>query len=251
MNKFKLVNEYILSLLGAKNIDKKEIALIETERRHSCENSYGYIQMIWIIKFTDGSVIASVPLNTFDNTKSFIYDNIKKFDIYDDSFVSPLKELADIEAKRLFNKDSCGCVFSSIFACNSDTIAPKNPNIITKRITNKRFECPDDINFPDHCLPDGIIYSVIENNKIVSLAHAHKTGEYQNIVADIGVDTSRNYRRKGYARECVNSVARHVIEKGGESIYTCSRENIASIHTALAAGYKPFGESLVFSVIPE
>ena len=107
------------------------------------------------------------------------------------------------------------------------------------------------MNFPDHCIPDGVIYSVIKDNKIVSLAHAHKTGEYQDIVADIGVDTSKNYRRKGYAWECVNSVARHYINNGGESIYTCSPDNIASIHTAISAGYINIGKSLAFTVIPD
>ena len=250
MSKFMLVNDYVLFRLGAKNIND-ELTIIESERRNKCEVSYGYVHMIWIVKINNGSVIASVPFNTSEKVKSFLYDNIKNNDIYDDLFISPLKELAKIEAKKNFDKELRGCSSSLIFACNAETIAPLNPNVYTTKITDKNYQCFDDIHFPDHCIPDGVVYSVIENNKIVSLAHAHKTGEYQDIVADIGVDTSKEYRKKGYARECVNSVARHFIEKGGESIYTCSPDNFASIKTAISAGYEPFGKSLAFTVVLE
>jgi len=247
MNKFKLVDEYMFSRLGLQSINKN-LTIVETEKRHTCEISYGYINMIWIVKFIDNSVVASVPLNLSETIKSFIYDNIDKYDITDSLFITPLKELADKEAKKLFDKSLCRCFNSLIFACNNESIAPISQNVKTVRITDKRFECHDDIHFPEHCLPDGIIYGVIENNKIVSLAHAHKTGKYQDIVADIGVDTSKDYRRKGYARECVNSVARYVINKGGESIYICSPDNIASIHTATSAGYEPYGKTLTFAI---
>ena len=250
MNEFKLVNDYMLFRLGATEMSR-EFKIVETERRHKRESSYGYVHMIWIVKFADDSVIASIPLNTSEKVKSFLCENINQYDIYDNFFVSQLKDLADFESKRIFGKESCGYTPSSIFACNSNTIASANENINVMRITDNSFECCDDIHFPDHCLPNGIIYSVVENNRIVSLAHAHKTGEYQDIVADIGVDTSIDYRRKGYARECVKFVARHFIEKGGESVYSCSPDNIASVNTALAAGYKPFGKSIAFTVIPE
>jgi hypothetical protein len=40
MSEVRLVNEYIFSRLGAKDNRKKEIVVIETERRHKCEKSY-------------------------------------------------------------------------------------------------------------------------------------------------------------------------------------------------------------------
>ena len=249
MNEFKLVNEYMFFRLGAKELSKN-FRIIETERRLKCEPSYGYVHMIWIVKFIDGSIVASVPSGTSEKVKLFLSDSINKENIYDTFFISQLKDLADIEAKRIFGKESCRYTASSIFVCNANTIAPANQNIKTIRITDNNFECCDDVNFPGHCLPDGVIYGVIENSQIVSLAYAHKTGIYQDLVADIGVDTSKEYRRKGYARECVNSVARHFINRSGESVYACSPDNIASVSTALAAGYKPFGESFAFTVIP-
>lgn len=247
MKKFKLVNEYIFSFLGAKEANNG-LTIIETEKRHNCMPSYGMIHMFYIVKFYDGSIIASVPLNTSEKTKKFLCENFNKYDIDDDLFISPLKELAKEEAKLLFNKELKGYWNSFIFACDAETIAKPNSNITTVKITDNSFECYGDVNFPEHCIPNGIVYSVIENNKIVSLAHAHKTGEYQDIVADIGVDTSKDFRKKGYARECVNSVARHVIEGGGESVYICSPNNTASIQTALSAGYKPYGKVLIFTI---
>lgn len=251
MSKFKLVKEYIHSILDAKDVGKG-LTIAETEKRHRCMPSYGIIHMFYIVKFEDGSIVASVPINTSEKVKSFLYENVQKYDIDDSTnFISPLKSLANAEAKRVFDKELHNSWNSLIFACNAETIGKPNPNVNTIMVVDKNFECYNDVNFPDHCIPDGVVYSVVEGNKIVSLAHAHKTGEYQDIVADIGVDTSKDFRKKGYARECVNAVARHFIEKGGESVYICSPNNTASIHTALSAGYKPFGKVLVFTVNPD
>ena len=247
MKKFKLVNDYICSFLDAQKPTNK-LTIVETDKRHRCMPSYGMIHMFYIVKFSDDSIVASVPLNTSEKIKMFLYENANKYDIDDNLFVLPLKELAGEEAYKLFGKELKGYWNSLIFACDAETIAKPNANIKTVKITDNSYECFEDVNFPNHCIPDGIVYGVVENNKIVSLAHAHKTGEYQDIVADIGVDTSIDYRKKGYARECVNSVARHVISKGGESVYICSPNNIASINTALSAGYMPFGKILIFTV---
>jgi len=247
MKKFKKVSEYIYSCLDATSVTDN-LTIVETIKRHNCMTSYGMVHMFYIVKFLDDSIIASVPLNTSEKVKLFLHDNVKKYDIDDNHFIMPLKTLATEEAKRLFGKELKGYWNSLIFCCDAVTVANPNSNIKTVRITDDRYGYLDDVNFPDHCIPDGIVYGVIENNKIVSLAHAHKTGENQDIVADIGVDTSSDYRKKGYARECVNSVARHVIERGGESVYICSPNNIASINTALSAGYMPFGKVLIFTV---
>lgn len=59
--------------------------------------SYGYVHMIWIVNFANGSVVASIPVKAAENITSFIYDNIRKIDITDDLFISPLKILADME----------------------------------------------------------------------------------------------------------------------------------------------------------
>ena len=246
-SRFGLVREYLLTRMGITELNDK-LTLIESERRLRCELSYGYVHLIWITGFDDGRIAVSLPPGIANDVKTYIRDNAVYNDIASKSFMSPLHELADRETKRLLGKNSCKCFTDLVFACDSESIKPPNPGVTAQRITDTRYECNADIWFPDHCLPDGVVYGVLENNKIVSLAYAHKTGEYQDTVADVGTVTSKEFRKKGYARECVNSVARHFIENKGESVYKCSPTNTASVSTALSAGYITYGKSLIFSV---
>ena len=251
MSEFTLVREYLLSRLGAENIgDGLAVTVVESERRLHREMSYGYIHLVWIVAFGD-SIIASVPPGTSEAVKAYIRGQVGKKDITDRAFVFPLKALVEGEAKRLCGKTQCNCFSDLMFACDAETLAPARPDVTPARVIGNSLECCGDIHFPGHCLPDGIVYGIIEKGKIVSVAYAHQTGEYQDIVADIGVETSKRFRRKGYARACVNAVARHAIENGGESLYKCSPDNMASRHTALSAGYRPYGKSLIFSVKAE
>jgi len=228
MSEFRLVREYLLSRLGAQAVGDR-LTIVESERRLHCEMSYGYIHMIWIAAF-DNCVIASLPPNADKAIKSYLQANLGEIDITDDSFIARLKSLVNSDAR---------CFSDLMFACDAETLALSRPDVMPTRIVDNRFKCCKDIHFPGHCLPDGIVYAVTQKDKIVSVAYAHRTGEYQDIVADIGVETSKRFRRKGYARACVNAVARYVIENGGESLYKCSPTNAASIRTALSAGYRP------------
>jgi len=248
MSEFRLVREYLLSRLGAESLGGG-LTIVETQRRQRCEMSYGYVHMIWIADFADGTVIASLPSGVSGEIKAFLRDRLEReVDITDDAFISPLKDLAHGEAKRLFGQKSCRCFSDLMFACDAETLVPAHPGVTPERIVDDRFQCRKDIHYPGHCLPDGVVYAVTAKDKIVSVAYAHRTGEYQDIVADIGVETSKRYKKRGYARACVNAVARHVIQNGGESLYKCAPTNAASIRTALSAGYRPYGKSLIFSV---
>ena len=240
MSEFKLVRAYLLSRLDAQGAGSG-VTIVESERRQRCEMSYGSIHMIWIAAFGN-CVVASLPPNAGDAIKLYLQANLGKADITDKAFIAQLKPMVNSEAR---------CYSDLMFACDAETLAPANPNVTPVRITGDRFKCSKDIHYPAHCLPDGIVYAVVEKDKIVSVAYAHQTGEYQDIVADIGVESSKSYRQRGYARACVNAVARHVIENGGESLYKCSPDNLASINTTLSAGYKPYGKSLIFFVTPE
>ena len=169
---FKLVREYLLSRLGVTNI-VDGLAIIESEKRLRCEMNYSFIRLFWIIDFDNGDLVASVPVNTADDVKSFIRDNTNKLLITDELFISPLKELADRESKRLLNHfvisdiEPCRYFSDLVFACDEKTIAPSNPYITVERLVDTKFECCDDIGFPEQCSSDGIVYGVIENNKIV------------------------------------------------------------------------------------
>ncbi|MCL1952489.1 MAG: GNAT family N-acetyltransferase [Oscillospiraceae bacterium] len=254
MSGFRLVREYLLSRLGVQGTlgaagAGEGLTIAEAERRLRREMSYGYVHMLWIADFGDGTVIASVPPGVSGEMKAFLREQLeKKADITDDAFITPLKALADNDAKRLFGQKTSRCFTDLMFACDAETLAPACPDVNPVRIVDDWFTCEKDIHYPGHCVPDGIVYGVVVKEKIVSVAYAHRTGAWQDRVADIGVETSKRYRKRGYARACVNAVARHAIQNGGESLYKCAPTNTASVHTALSAGYRPYGKSLILGV---
>ena len=128
MKKFGLVSDYLFSFLDAKETTGK-LAIVETEKRHSCMPSYGMIHMFYIVKFSDDYTIASVPLNTSERVKSFLHENVSKYDIDDSLFVLSLKDLANEAARKQFGKELKGHWNSLIFAYNAETIKNPNPNI--------------------------------------------------------------------------------------------------------------------------
>ncbi len=77
---------------------------------------------------------------------------------------------------------------------------------------------------------------MIEDGLVVSVAYAHRAEMMEDRVADIGVETSPVYRRRGYARAVVSAVIGEIAQRGGQALYGCSPDNAASIATALSCG---------------
>ena len=253
MPNYPLTREYLSSRLDTAD-SGEAVTIAESERRLRCEPSYGFVHLIWIIALADGTRAASLPVDAAPKLKAFLRDALPAADITSKVFIRRMKKYAKAEAKRLFGKKQFRkrrfrCYSDLMFACDAATLAPENTNVRPQRITEV-LPCSEDIHLPARLLPDGIVYGIINDNTIVSIAYAHQTGEYRHLVADIGVETSKQQRKKGYARACVRAVAQQAIDGGGESLYKCSPENTASIHTAQSAGYQPYGKSLIFSVAP-
>ena len=72
-------------------------------------------------------------------------------------------------------------------------------------------------------------------------------GVMEDQIGDLGVETAKDYRRRGYAKTAVSAVVSHFTTRGGEAFYTCSPENVASIATARSVGSLPFGRSLILA----
>jgi predicted GNAT family acetyltransferase len=105
---------------------------------------------------------------------------------------------------------------------------------------------------PAHCFPDGIVYGVIADGRVASVAYAHRTGVLEGLVADLGVVTAPAYRQRGYAKTAVAAVVAHVAAAGGEAVYACRPDNAASVATARSVGFVPLGASLVLGApLPE
>ena len=63
---------------------------------------------------------------------------------------------------------------------------------------------------------------------------------------EITVECEAAYRNNGYGKTCVNALARHIIENGGNVKYVCTSENNASQKTAEVAGLRLYKKCLPF-----
>ena len=87
----------------------------------------------------------------------------------------------------------------------------------TRRLTDESIPPAEGLKLPTHCFPDGIVYGVIADGVVASVAFAHRIAVMEDRVAHLGVGTSRAYRRRGYAKTAVSAVVEHVAREGGEA----------------------------------
>lgn len=249
MTRFALTDEYILSRLGTVEecCERKKPNIVESGRRTVREMSYGYIHFLWWVELIDGTCIISVPPGCKDTIKAFV-EKCGTPDISDRQSCSRLMKTFDSAAQIQTGKGISLYLQDEMYVCDRHTIKCIPDRADTTRITGENTPVAQGLRFPQHCLPDGIVYGVLADGHIASVAYAHRTGVYQDIVADIGVETAPGYRRRGYAKAVTAAVAWHVISKGGEALYKCAPDNIASKATALSAGFVPYGKSLIFAV---
>ena len=116
-----------------------------------------------------------------------------------------------------------------------------------RRLADESVPAAEGLRLPTHCFPDGVVYGVVRDNKVVSVAYAHRAGVMEDMVADIGVETAPGHRRRGWARAAVSALVGHFTERGGEARYGCSPDNKASVATAESVGFVPYGKSLILS----
>ncbi len=60
----------------------------------------------------------------------------------------------------------------------------------------------------------------------------------------VGIETQEGHRRRGLAKALLAELTRRVLDMGRVPLYSCSTTNIASQRTALACGYRLYGETL-------
>ena len=93
-------------------------------------------------------------------------------------------------------------------------------------------------------LDEGCIgFGAEEGGKIVALAMTHSEPDD---TAEIGVETVKGYRGKGYASACLCALSAHLEAKGCTAEYRCFTDNVASVKTAEKAGYAPQGKYYYF-----
>lgn len=248
MATFRLVDEYLLSRLGVHGTARlPHRTTVRTTRRTTREPSYGFVHVAWLVALEGGARIASLPPDIDEETVERI-EYLMGHDIADPQTISRLRPLLDAYSGKTYAKPIDMVLTDTMYACNANTLAKGSAGPTAVRLRDARIVPADGLSLPTHCFPGGIVYGVIVDCTVASVAYAHRTGEYHDIVADVGVETAPMWRRRGYARACVRAVADHVIRNSGEAIYKCSPTNAASIATARSAGFIPYGKSLVFAV---
>ncbi len=246
--KFQLVDEFVGIRLGVDLVDVRpgEVAVVETVRRLEPEKSFGHVRALWLIRLADGRCVASVP----PGTGSAVEEILQSLDM-DKDFLLPatidrLRDCIDLKRTAAGLPKTDRILRDEVHACSSATLICHHFGDC-RRLTDASISAAEDLFMPDHCFPDGLVYGVVEDNRIVSVAYAHRTGLMEDHVADIGIVTAAQYRGRGFAKTVVSAVFRHMTSSGGEGFYHCSPENTASMATARSVGCLPYGSSLILT----
>jgi L-amino acid N-acyltransferase YncA len=75
----------------------------------------------------------------------------------------------------------------------------------------------------------------MKDNNIVSIAFSSCIFENQ---LEIGVETSKDYRGKGFAKYVCNTMLNYCITNNFEPIWACRKENVGSYNLAKSLGFE-------------
>jgi len=225
--KFPLVERFVGLRMGVdlSAVSPGATAVVESSRRLRCEQSYGYVHALWWTWLEDGRSAISVPPGAKRAVAALAAGVLSAGELSGPDLVERLK----IPVNRALAASAMPAV---------DRVAA-TVSVASSGLT-----------LPSHAFPDGVVYGVVADGVVAAVAYAHRTGEMENLVADMGVETAMPYRRRGYARAAVRAVAEHFASTGGESLYTTSPDNAASIATASSAGFRPWARGLVLACPP-
>lgn len=227
------------------------ITVVATDLRLKREMSYGYTRVAWLQRFEDGCAALSVPPEAAEACERIV-DGREAHDLLDDrDFERRLAKAVDRVTAR-HGLPPVNRTFRDVcYACNAKgLIRLEDPRCLRLRDTG--IPAIPELDLPEHCFPDGIVYAIVIDGLAVSIAHAHTTGVMEDRVADLSVPgTAKAHRRKGYGKIVVAAVVDHVARHGGEGYYVCRPDNDASVATARSVGFIPFGASLVLGSFGE
>jgi len=84
-------------------------------------------------------------------------------------------------------------------------------------------------------LKHGIGFSIFYNNKLASTAYSAFIHDDK---LELGIETIKEFRRKGLAQYTCSALIDYCIEKNFEPVWACSLENIGSYNLALKLGFE-------------
>lgn len=240
-----LVERYLSIRLDADltHLSPGETVVVETQRRLARETSYSFVRAAWYLRLVDGRRVLSIPPGAGTAAKEWL-DRTAGDKLPDGSEIEDLRRAID-QSLIQAGLPRTDRVFSDlIFACNRDSLVIRCSGDC-RRLTDASIEPADGLTLPEHCFPDGLVYGVVADGRVVSVTFAHRTMLMEDQIVDVGIETSPNYRQRGYASAALSALTSHIIDLGGEGYYCCAPENAASINTARSVGYMPYGSSLM------
>ena len=222
------------------------VTVVESPRRLRREQSYGFIHALWWIWLTDGRSTASVPPGAGETVRKVLQNARCSEQLFDPELAEQLKRPVNDALRKAGLQETDRVLSDVCFACNASLLR-RHRHGHCRRLVDKSVPSADGLGLPTHCFPDGIVYGIIADGTVASVAFAHRSGTMEDQIADLGVETAPAYRKRGYAKSVVSAVVEHITCAGGEARYACRPDNQASISTACSVGFVPYGKSLVLS----
>ena len=190
--------------------------------------------------------MVSVPPGAGDAVQAALDDRDDEESLCDDRLTEALRGPVDQVLLQAGLRATDRVLRDLVFACNDELVRP-HPQSTCRHLVDASIPAAEGLDLPLHCFPEGVVYGVVRDHQVVSVAFAHRARVLEDVVADIGVDTAARHRRRGYAQAAVSALVAHFTDRGGEARYGCSPSNQASIATARSVGFVPYARSLILS----
>jgi len=249
MHAFPLVDQYMGIRMGIDlaTVEPGRVVVVESPRRLRREQSYGFVHALWFLWLDDGRAAVSVPPGASDGVRAVVARLQDREGVFGPLLAALLKGQVDPALRHAGLGEPDRVLCDVDLACNASLLRRHRCGDC-RRLTDDSLPIAGGLDYPSHCFPDGIVYGVVADGKVVCLAHAHRPGVLEDRVADLGVPgTVSAYRRRGYAKTCVSAVVEQLTRLGGEARYGCAPDNAASIATARSVGFVPYAVSLVLA----
>jgi len=245
---FQLIDQYHAVCLGVSQtrLRTRAIHVEESSRRLRQEASYGFTHVLWWMDFGEEGSAVSVPPGCKGVVASYI-DPAMGRDALGQDRLDRLVARLNQYLGRTNGPRITRAIRDQVYACSAATLKPGADAALTIMLRGTGFPRADGLGSPDHCFPGGIAYGVLQDQKVVAIAYARRSGIMEDRIGDLAVETAPAYRGRGFGKAAVAAVVRHLCDKGGEACYRCAPDDIASAATARAVGFVPYAQGLVLA----
>lgn len=166
------------------------------------------------------------------NCKCYNDINILSKEIFKERAVRKIKYYLDEPSKVLSYSAARGLTYGD-FPQYQNFFKNNNPQCTETDWLYDYFKELVDCNF---------IFGVLSDGRLVSVADSPSVPYRQGKVAEIGVNTLAEYRRKGYARQVCAAMLNSLTERGIAPLWSHEASNAASRKLAESLGFKHLAE---------